>query len=132
MGKIEQVIEITGEKGTTTVTALFDSGSTKTFVRKDIAFDVCSIIEYEEPVEIYLANGETTIKEIGMCMLMMKIGDHRVGDAVHVIDVGQKSAEMYIGQPTLQRFNIGLKFGRKPGEDRLDLSHFTEELNELF
>ncbi|HME55132.1 MAG TPA: retropepsin-like aspartic protease [Candidatus Lokiarchaeia archaeon] len=132
MGKIEKTIEITGDKDSTTVTALFDSGSAKTFIRKDIAETVCNILMHETPIEIQLADGESTINEIGVCTLKMVIEDHELFDTVRVINVGKKSAEMYIGQPTLQRFNIRLKFGKMPDEDELDLSHFTPELNELY
>nr|MDO8113933.1 retropepsin-like aspartic protease [Candidatus Sigynarchaeota archaeon] len=130
MGKIERVISISGDKGSIEVTVLFDSGASKTFIRKDIANCVCTIKEHEKPIDIFLADGKTAIKEIGICALEMKIEGHDIIDVVHVLDA-DKSAAMYIGWSTMQRYGIGLKFGKTPKEDKLDFSKFVVELNEL-
>ncbi|HME56523.1 MAG TPA: retropepsin-like aspartic protease [Candidatus Lokiarchaeia archaeon] len=131
MGTIKKKIKVTGDKGSISVTALFDSGSSKTFIRKDKASTACTITLHDTPVDITLADGKSKIKEIGICALKMVIDDHDVNDAVHVIDA-DSSAEMYIGVPTLQRFNIGLKFGKTQKQDKIDFSKFTPEVNELF
>ena len=131
MGIIEKKIEVTGDKGSISVTALFDSGSSKTFIRKDVAKKICTIKMHSIPLDITLADGKSRIKEIGACTLEMAIEDHDILDVVHVID-SNKSAEMYIGVPTLQRFNIGLKFGKTSKQDKIDFSNFTPEMNELF
>jgi hypothetical protein len=130
MGKIERKIAITGDKESIDVTALFDTGSSKTFARKDVAERACTIQSHPKAIDITLADGKTKIKEIGICALKMRVEGRDMIDVVHVIDV-DKSAELYIGWPTLQRFNIALQFGRTPKDDRIDCSNFTEEMNEL-
>jgi ribosomal protein L21 len=100
-------------------------------VRKDVASRACTIKEHEMPIDITLADGKTTVKEIGICALEMNVDGHEIVDVVHVLDAN-KSAEMYIGWPTMQRYSIGLKFGKTPKDDKIDFSKFTNEMNELF
>ena len=86
---------------------------------------------HDAPKDIILADGKSKIKEIGFCALKLVIDGHDINEAVHVTNT-ENSAEMYIGVPTLQRFNIGLKFGKTPAQDKIDFSKFTPEVNELF
>jgi len=131
MGKIERRIVVKGDKESATVNALFDSGSAKTFIKKDIAERLCSIQYHDEPIEITLADGCTTIKEIGICVLKMEVDGHVLDDVVHVLEI-LNGKDLFIGVPTLQKFNLYLRFGKSPGEDSIDFSQFREELNELF
>lgn len=130
-GKIERRIIVKGDKGSATVIALFDSGSAKTFVRKEIAERLCSIQLHDNPLSITLADGHTTVKEIGICVLKMEVEGHVLDDVVHVIEI-TKGKDLFIGVPTLQKFNLHLRFGKSSKDDSIDFSQFREELNELF
>ena len=130
-GKIERRIMVKGDKGSATVTALFDSGSAKTFIRQDVADRLCTIQFHDMPIKITLADGHTTVNEIGLCVIKMEIEDHILDDVFHVLDIND-GKDLFIGVQTLQKFNLHLFFGKSPKDDSIDFSQFREELNELF
>ena len=126
MGYIREKLTIKGNKGSTEVDAFFDSGSKRTFILKEKAEPICDIQYYDEPRLITLADGQTTVNDIGFCTFETNIDDKPIDDSMDVLDVPktEKNADMYIGAPTLQKFNLKLHFSNKKGGDYIDTSEY--------
>ncbi len=99
MGYIREKLTIKGNKGSTEVDAFFDSGSKRTFILKEKAEPICDIQYYDEPRLITLADGQTTVNNIGFCTFETNIDDKPIDDSMDVLDVPktEKNADMYIG-----------------------------------
>ena len=59
---IEEPIELRGSKGSRRVVALFDSGSTYSCIRPDIAREVEVVVPLPEPMELGTAKDGETVR----------------------------------------------------------------------
>jgi hypothetical protein len=105
---IEESIELRGSKGSRQVVALFDSGSTYSCIRPDIAREVEVVVPLPEPMEFGTAkDGETVSAREGV-RLNFVLQDYRFSDEFMVIE--GLSEEVIIGAKTLQGWRMKLDF----------------------
>ncbi len=108
MGRITKNLEIEGSKGSKIVEVLFDSGAEDSFIRRDLAQDICDIIVPRRPAEFTLGDGETEIKPTGLCTLTAEIEECGLGWTAWVAD--RLSRQVIIGADVLQKYNLKLDF----------------------
>jgi hypothetical protein len=108
MAIIEESIELRGSKGSREVIALFDSGSTYSCIRPDIAREVEVVVPLPEPMEFGTAkDGETVSAREGVRLNFILQG-YRFSDEFMVIE--GLSEEVIIGAKTLQSWRMKLDF----------------------
>jgi hypothetical protein len=108
MAIIEEPIELRGSKGSREVVALFDSGSTYSCIRPDIAREVEVVVPLPEPMEFGTAkDGQTVSAREGVRLNFMLQG-YRFSDEFMVIE--GLSEEVIIGAKTLQSWRMKLDF----------------------
>ena len=106
MGLIIKPTSITGDKGNTTVQALFDTGAYSSFLRRDIAQRVGTIVATPTAIKFTMADGRGTLEVGDVITLDIVIGDVTVFFTVYVVD--ELAEEMIIGADMLQRWKIRL------------------------
>lgn len=99
MSIIKRKLKIKGDKGSKVLNVIFDSGATRTVIRKDIAEKFCNIIYFDKPKSMTVANGENSIKAIGTADFVIYIEGCLVDDNMRVVD--KLSIDMIIGASTL-------------------------------
>jgi len=62
MGEIFEKVRLVGAKGEAEVKALFDSGATYSFVRRDVAQQVASIEALPEPMRFATTNPDAPVE----------------------------------------------------------------------
>ena len=108
MAIIEEPVELRGSKGSREVIALFDSGSTYSCIRPDIAREVEVVVPLPEPMEFGTAkDGETVSAREGVRLNFILQG-YRFSDEFMVIE--GLSEEVIIGAKTLQSWRMKLDF----------------------
>jgi hypothetical protein len=108
MAIIEESIELRGSKGSREVMALFDSGSTYSCIRPNIAREVEVVVPLPEPMEFGTAkDGETVSAREGVRLNFILQG-YRFSDEFMVIE--GLSEEVIIGAKTLQSWRMKLDF----------------------
>jgi hypothetical protein len=108
MAIIEESIELRGSKGSREVVALFDSGSTYSCIRPNIAREVEVVVPLPEPMEFGTAkDGETVSAREGVRLNFILQG-YRFSDEFMVIE--GLSEEVIIGAKTLQSWRMKLDF----------------------
>ncbi|MEW6102304.1 MAG: retropepsin-like aspartic protease [bacterium] len=106
MGLIVEHLKVEGDKGKGEVTCLFDTGSSETLMREDIAERISTLINLPQPLYLKMADGEGVI-EAKKCMpLSIAINGCVIRD--DVIVVSKLDDEMIIGTGTMQKYRIKL------------------------
>jgi predicted aspartyl protease len=97
--------------GKVEVKALFDTGASRTIIKKEIAKRIASLIEIPKPRTIALGDGEHKIEVKEIIGLVINIdGYFLTTDA----DVSEKLAHsLIIGASTMQQWGSSLTPGRK-------------------
>ncbi len=105
---IEQGIRVVGSKGAKELTALFDSGSTYSFIRKDIAEKIEIIIKLPEPLELRTEDKNNQMEIEKAIRLDFHLNGYRFTDEFMVSD--KISEECIIGAGTMQKWHFKLDF----------------------
>ncbi len=108
MAIIEEPVELRGSKGTRQVVALFDSGSTYSCIRPDIARAVAMVEPLPEPMEFGTAKDGETVEAREGVRLNFILQGYRFSDEFMVIE--GLSEEVIIGAKTLQGWRMKLDF----------------------
>lgn len=119
MGITKRKLKIKGDKGSKVLNVVFDSGATRTVIRKDIAEKFCNIIYFDKPKSMIVANGENSIKAIGSADFIMDIEGCEIDDSMRVVD--NLSEDMIVGASTLHKHKINMIFYEEK-EFKLDFS----------
>ena len=105
MGIIRRKVWLSGLKGRVQVNALFDTGSTDSLVREDLAGKIGPFSELEEPKTFHAIRDTFKVREAIFAGL--KIGRHKMGVAPAI--VAGLTEELIIGTDVMQRYNIKLE-----------------------
>jgi len=108
MAVLWQNIRLRGSKGERIVNALFDSGSTYSFVRKDIAEKISPIDNLPDPIELTTAKDGSVIKVTEAIRSDFYLNGARFSDEFLVSD--EITEEAIIGAGTMQRWRFKLDF----------------------
>ena len=106
MGLIIKDTAITGDKGSAMVQALFDTGSSVSFLRLDIAENIATIVTTPSTHTFTLADGKGTLQVGQTVNLDIGIGEVTVFFTLFVLrDLAE---ELIIGADMLHRWKIRL------------------------
>lgn len=106
MGLIIKEIEIQGDKGKVPVKALFDTGSSNSLIKREIADKIATILKLPTPKEFLLGDGEGRIKAEESIVIDIFIKDVVV--FYYAIVVDKLAEEFIIGADMMQRWKIKL------------------------
>jgi len=106
MGLIVKRLIVEGDKGKKDVAALFDSGASASFIRKDIAKNVASIVKLPTTYKFMQGDGKHEIVIQHGVMINLTINDITVFQSLLVAD--QLSEELIVGADTMQHWKIKL------------------------
>jgi predicted aspartyl protease len=113
MARVFKEVEVKGDLGKVEVKALFDTGASRTIIKKEIAKRIASLIELPKPRTITLGDEEHKIEVKEIIGLVINIdGYFLTTDA----DVSEKLAHsLIIGASTMQQWGIVID----PGEEKV-------------
>lgn len=111
MGTIRRRLWLSGLTGRVRVNALFDTGSTHTLIREDIAGRVGPLHELDEPATLHAIRDSFRVRKAVFAHI--KIGRHKVAVVPPAVD--GLSEEIIIGTDIMQRYDIRLQ----PRRDRI-------------
>ncbi|MEW6680611.1 MAG: retropepsin-like aspartic protease [bacterium] len=106
MGLLVENLKIAGNKGEDEVACLFDTGSSETLIREDVARKIVTIVELPHAVEFKMADGETILTSRKAVYLSITINGCEILEPAIVVE--KLSDEMIIGAETMQRRKIKL------------------------
>jgi len=106
MGIIAKNGTVTGDRSSGTVRVLYDSGAGSSFVRRDIAESLGSVVATLRPITFTMADGEgsfTADQEVALYI-------DADGDPLmhHFFVVDRLAEELVVGADMMQRFKISL------------------------
>jgi len=111
MAVLWQNIKLRGSKGERIVNALFDSGSTYSFVRKDIAEKIGQIDNLPEPMKFTTAKKDKKIKVKLRIAIDFYLNNARFSDEFLVSN--EIKEEAIIGAKTMQSWRFKLDFKKE-------------------
>lgn len=106
MGIIVEQIRLEGSKGEKIVSALFDTGSTFSLIRKDIAIDLGIVDKIRKPLKPETVEKGKRLKITEAVRLDFYLDGYRFSDEFLVVN--NLSEEVIIGMKTLQSWHIKL------------------------
>ena len=111
MGEIFEKVRLVGSRGEVEVKALFDSGATYSFVRRDVAERVANIEALPEPMRFATAKSGEVVEVREAIRANFYIDGVRYSDEFLVSD--ELSEELIIGAKTMQAWGIKLDMERE-------------------
>ena len=106
MGLIIKDYTVTGDKGSDTVTALLDTGAAASFIRKDIAERIVTLVTTTPPQRFTMADGKGTLTVDQVATVTVAIGE--VNLLFPFLAIAELGEEMIIGADMMQRWKIKL------------------------
>jgi hypothetical protein len=106
MGLIQKKLILEGDKGKQEVVALFDTGASASFIRKDIAKDVATIVKLPTAWTFVQGDGKHEITINNCINVNLTVNEITVFQQILVAD--ELSEELIIGADTMQRWKIRL------------------------
>jgi hypothetical protein len=106
MGLIIKDVDIAGDKDRMKVRALFDSGASASFLRRDIAEKVATVLKMTKVWEFTLGDNKTRLQAECLTGIDITVKDWTIFDRVLVID--QLTSDLVIGADIMQRWKIKL------------------------
>ena len=105
---IEKEIELVGSKGREKLLGLFDSGSTYSCIRREVAEKLGMIDNLPEPIELGTAREAESVKATEAVRLDFHLNGYRFSD--EFIIVPKLSERLIIGAKTMQAWRFKLDF----------------------
>jgi len=105
MGLIYKEVVLRGDKGEGEFQALWDNGSSESFIRKDLAGGVGTILRLDAPREFEMGKGNLSVSE-STGVLSVEVEGFNL--FWHFLVVPNLSEELIIGADFLQRWKIKL------------------------
>ena len=105
MGLVYQEVSLSGDKGKRKVYALWDNGSSESFIRRDLAEKVETISKLRTPKEFEMGKGLLSVTE-STPILDVEVDGYNL--FWHFLVVPDLSEELIIGADFLQRWKIKL------------------------
>ena len=106
MGMIYKEYNVTGAQGSDAVRVLYDTGSSSSFVRRDVAEKLGNVVRALLPRTFTMADGQVTLTVDQNVELYLDVD----GDALsyHFFVADDLAEELVIGADMMQRFKITL------------------------
>jgi len=113
MSLLEETVTLSGNKGTATVRALFDSGASCSVIRRSVAEKIAILDPLDEPMEFELADENVFISAEYVIHLSFYFQDtnRRFTDEFIVLDT--LSEDLIVGANTMQSWKIRLDFDKE-------------------
>lgn len=108
MAILEKEIELVGSKGRKKVRALFDSGSSYSHIRPDLAASLETVIPLPEPMGFETAKKGEKVEARERVTLNFWIDGYRFSDEFMVVP--ELSEHIVIGTKTIQKWRFKLDF----------------------
>lgn len=106
MGLITKSVEVIGDKDKTEVQALFNTGASASFLRRDIAESVATLSKWPTPRTFVLGDGKNTLQAQDFVPVDIMIKGVTVFHPLLAVEeIGE---EMIVGADMLQRWKIRL------------------------
>jgi hypothetical protein len=106
MGLISKQLEVIGDKQKIKVQALFDTGASASFIRKNLADQIATVVRMPSPWMFILGDGKGRVQAEHCLHVDIIIKSIRIfHQLIAVKDLGE---EMIIGADILQRWRIKL------------------------
>jgi len=106
MGLIIKPVQVIGDKGRITVQALFDTGASASFIRREKVQNVATISKWPKPWVFVLGDGKNTIQAQDVVNVDITLKEVTVYHSLIVVDeIGE---DMIVGADMLQRWKIKL------------------------
>ncbi|MDI6792250.1 MAG: retropepsin-like aspartic protease, partial [bacterium] len=106
MGLITKHLKIEGDKGDCEVETLFDTGATYSFIRKDKAEAIATILSLRHPKSFELAREGQTVTVTECTRIDIRLNGVTISDEVVVME--DLSEELILGASTMQKWRIKL------------------------
>lgn len=106
MGLITKQLRIEGDKGDCEVDALFDTGATYSFIRKDKAEAIATLLPLLHPKSFELAQEGQTVTVTDRTLIDIRLNGVTLSDEVAVLE--DLSEELILGATTMQKWRIKL------------------------
>lgn len=106
MGLIIKDYVVTGDKGSDTLTALLDTGAAASFIRKDVAERIVTLVTITPPQRFTMADGKGTLTVDQVVPVTVTVGE--VNLMFTFLAVEELAEEMIIGADMMQRWKIKL------------------------
>ncbi len=111
MASMVSKVRATGDKGEADVAVLFDTGATLSFVLRDVAEKLATIVKMPKPYNIVIGDGSTlSVKE--MAVLAIRAAGQTLVDTFLVLEKGVE--DVILGEATMRKFGL-----------KIDLEHGT-------
>lgn len=106
MGEIMEKVRLVGSKGEVEVTALFDSGATYSFMKREIAEQIENVVSLTRALSFQTANPDAPVAPSGRIAVDFVIDGVWYSDEFLVLD--RTTEELIIGASTMQKWGIKL------------------------
>ena len=118
MGVVREELLVRGDRGSRRLTVLFDSGSSRSLIRSDVAVELCTPKKLLIPRVFMVADGGRVACDL-LCDLVVEIGGKEVGVEGFLVD--RLPVPVIFGALDMVAYRIKLDLARRT----LDLSEFT-------
>lgn len=103
MGLIYESVLLEGDKGERDFSALFDNDSSESFIRKELAKEIATVLKLSAPNEFEMGSGNLLVEE-STGILAVKVESFNL--FWHFLVVPDLTEEVIIGADFLQRWKI--------------------------
>lgn len=110
MRHVSRKVIVRGNRGFEEVDALFDTGATQTYIRRELAERIGDLIQLSKPASATLADGTTKMAVTHRIALDIDIDGKVIDWLARVAD--NLSHQLIVGAPTMQTFNILIDLSR--------------------
>ncbi|MCS7186486.1 MAG: retropepsin-like aspartic protease [Armatimonadota bacterium] len=106
MSILVKSVTLRGDKGQIELDGMFDTGSTYSVIRKDIAEQLATVIPLDEPITLRTAEQGRQITVTHRVVLTIWLNGYRLSDEFMVVE--QLSRPVLIGATTMQKWRMRL------------------------
>ena len=130
MGILSKPLELRGDKGRAQVEGLFDTGATYSFVRRDLAEQLATLLPLDEPLSFETAREGDRLEATHVVRLAFIIDGYRFSDEFIVLE--ELAEPVIIGAASMQKWRLKLDMEREevvidPSATRLRLIRVGEQ-----
>lgn len=112
-----------GDKGSAEVSVLFDTGSGQSFIRRNVAERIATIVKLPKPISFRLADGATALTVSEVAILTIDAGGQSITDNFLILD--DSINDIILGESTMRRF--ALKIDMERGQVYAEISEEKKE-----
>ncbi len=104
MGILVKPVTLRGDKGQIELDGMFDTGSTYSVIRKDIAEQLATVVPLDEPIVLRTAEQGRQLTVTHRVVLTIWLNGYRLSDEFMVVE--QLSRPVLIGAATMQKWRM--------------------------